>query len=184
MQDEKADGTPTEAEAALIQLDGEQDAVAVNDPELGVRSSRLAINTASSSDDDTELDTVPNSAINGNGSLKNRIFGSGRSSPSQVSLSPKLVKLVDAYARSEVSKETKEEIRAATSHATANGHADGQAVVLRAYKRAGLWQQFTILSGRSFKNLYRNPMLMLSHYAVAVIVACESPLCGDPKRQS
>ncbi|ORY79351.1 hypothetical protein BCR35DRAFT_291656 [Leucosporidium creatinivorum] len=172
MQDEKSDGTPTEAEAALIQLDGEQDAIAVSDPELGVRSSRLAVNTASTTDDDTELETVPNSAISGNGSLKNRIFGSGRSSPTQVELSPKLAKLVDAYASSEVAKETKEEIRAATSHATANGHADGQAVVLRAYKRAGLWQQFTILSGRSFKNLYRNPMLMLSHYAVAVVVAC------------
>lgn len=175
MQDEKADSNPTEAEAALIQLDGEQDAVAVTDPELGVRSSRLAINTASSTDDDTELDTVPNSAASGNASFTSRIFGSGRMSPSQVELSPKLAKLVDAYAGSEVAQETKQEITAASTHARANGHADGQAVVLRSYKRAGWWSQFMILSGRAFKNLYRNPMLMLSHYAVAVIVACACP---------
>lgn len=169
MQDEKAEATP-EAEAALIQLDGEQDAVAVTDPELGVRSSRVV--TPSSTNTDTELEPVPKS--NGTASLTSRIFGSGRTSPTQTELSPKLARLVESYASSEVAKEARQGIRDARSHAHANGHADGQAVVLRSYKRAGWWSQFMILSGRSFKNLYRNPMLMLSHYAVAVIVACQS----------
>ncbi|KAH9814198.1 hypothetical protein DFH28DRAFT_972577 [Melampsora americana] len=37
--------------------------------------------------------------------------------------------------------------------------------------KASLWQQFRILSGRAFKNLYRNPMLMLSHYLLAIVLA-------------
>lgn len=176
MQGETPDG-PAEAEAALIQLEGEQDAVAVSDPELGVRARRTrpVITTPSSTGDDTELDTRPNSAVDSSrSSTFGRIFsGSGFSTPKSSAsvLPPKLASLVQAYAISDVAAETKEEIKQATVHATANGHVDGAAVVLRAYKRAGWLTQFQILSGRSFKNLYRNPMLMLSHYAVSVIVA-------------
>lgn len=47
--------------------------------------------------------------------------------------------------------------------------------LLRGYKKASFWTQFKILSSRAFKNLYRNPMLMAAHYAVAVVVAL---LCG------
>lgn len=42
---------------------------------------------------------------------------------------------------------------------------------LRGYKKASLWTQFTILSSRAFKNLYRNPMLMLAHYIMAIVLA-------------
>lgn len=42
------------------------------------------------------------------------------------------------------------------------------------HRRASFWQQFMILSGRAFKNLYRNPMLMLSHYMLAIILASQS----------
>jgi ABC-type multidrug transport system permease subunit len=42
-------------------------------------------------------------------------------------------------------------------------------------KRTGVWGQFTILSDRSFKNLYRNPSLMLAHYSSSVFLAL---LCG------
>ncbi|KAK4685767.1 ATP-binding cassette, subfamily G (WHITE), member 2, partial [Tremellales sp. Uapishka_1] len=47
--------------------------------------------------------------------------------------------------------------------------------LLRGYKKATLWTQFKLLSGRAFKNLYRNPLLMATHYAVAIIVAF---ICG------
>ncbi|KAK4699026.1 ATP-binding cassette, subfamily G (WHITE), member 2, partial [Phenoliferia sp. Uapishka_3] len=168
---------PAEAEAALIQLEGEHDAIAVSDPELGVGSRRKQprISTPSSASDDTELETRPNSAIGvGRSKTINRIFGSstGFTTPaSSLPLPPKLASLVNSYANSDVASETKEEIKQAAGHATANGHVDGAEVVLRAYKRAGWFNQFTILSGRSFKNLYRNPLLMLSHYAVSVVVA-------------
>ncbi|CEG77576.1 Putative ATP-binding cassette, subfamily G (WHITE), member 2 [Rhizopus microsporus] len=44
------------------------------------------------------------------------------------------------------------------------------------YQRPGPLAQFQILANRTFKNLYRNPMLMFSHYAMAVILAL---VCGS-----
>ncbi|MBW0461115.1 hypothetical protein O181_000830 [Austropuccinia psidii MF-1] len=41
----------------------------------------------------------------------------------------------------------------------------------RTQARVGLGGQFLVLSGRAFKNLYRNPMLMLSHYLLAIVLA-------------
>lgn len=41
----------------------------------------------------------------------------------------------------------------------------------RTRDRPGFLQQFLILSSRAFKNLYRNPMLMLSHYLLAILLA-------------
>jgi ATP-binding cassette, subfamily G (WHITE), member 2 len=45
-------------------------------------------------------------------------------------------------------------------------------------KRIGWASQFVILSGRTFKNLYRNPMLMLTHYSIAILMA-RKPLCPN-----
>lgn len=42
-------------------------------------------------------------------------------------------------------------------------------------KRIGLWAQFVILSSRTFKNLYRNPMLVLTHYSISVALGL---FCG------
>ncbi|KNE97596.1 hypothetical protein PSTG_09145 [Puccinia striiformis f. sp. tritici PST-78] len=44
-------------------------------------------------------------------------------------------------------------------------------LLARSSNRVGFIQQFLILSGRAFKNLYRNPMLMLSHYLLAILLA-------------
>lgn len=105
-------------------------------------------------------------------SRPNSTLPSGSATP----LSDRLASLVDSYSKSDIARETKAEIErlqvAAGGHdardATAGGHQ-----LLNAPRRPGWWAQFTILSGRSFKNLYRNPMLMLSHYVVSVVVACE-----------
>lgn len=43
-------------------------------------------------------------------------------------------------------------------------------VVGRGYARVGLARQFIILSQRTWKNLYRNPMLMLTHYAISILL--------------
>lgn len=43
------------------------------------------------------------------------------------------------------------------------------------YSRIGLLKQFSILSERTFKNLYRNPQLLLTHYVIAVLLAL---FCG------
>jgi hypothetical protein len=42
-------------------------------------------------------------------------------------------------------------------------------------QRATWWSQFTILSGRSFKNLYRNPSLLRMHYFISLVSAV---ICG------
>ncbi|TXT13418.1 hypothetical protein VHUM_00785 [Vanrija humicola] len=46
---------------------------------------------------------------------------------------------------------------------------------IKGYKKAAFGTQFVLLSGRAFKNLYRNPLLMGTHYVVAVVVGL---LCG------
>ncbi|SCZ99125.1 BZ3500_MvSof-1268-A1-R1_Chr3-1g05826 [Microbotryum saponariae] len=166
-----SDIAPAEAQAALIQLEGEEDAVTVPDPELGVQ--RMTRRRRQPTDPtDAEAET-PSTNGKGTSKLSMRLLSgssSGRDTP-QVELPLRLTRLVDAFAKSDIAAATRSEITAAGSAARENGHVQGQRVVLHNFKRANGWTQFKILSGRSFKNLYRNPQLMLAHYAVAVVVA-------------
>ena len=89
-----------------------------------------------------------------------------------------LDELVSSYASSDVAGSIRDDINAAvTSASNANGSANGQrnhAVVsgtMKSYRRVGLISQFIILSRRTWRNLYRNPMLMLTHYAIAILLA-------------
>ena len=85
--------------------------------------------------------------------------------------------LVTNYTTSDIAGSVREDIHAAVSSAlTANGTANGQppAVVsgsMKSYRRVGYLRQFLILSQRTWRNLYRNPMLMLTHYAIAILLA-------------
>ena len=86
--------------------------------------------------------------------------------------------LVTSYTSSDVASSVRDDIHAAVSGAaTANGSANGtpnHAVVsgsMKSYRRVGYLSQFLILSQRTWRNLYRNPMLMLTHYAVAIVLA-------------
>ncbi|GAA5822769.1 hypothetical protein JCM3770_003323 [Rhodotorula araucariae] len=141
------------------------------DPELGVR-------TPSSADaDETELATRNGSAASSTASPIKRFFApssSGSATPAPAPLPEHLARLVEAFAASGPAQRTQREILAA-KQAGANGGRGAAGVgadeSLRSYSRAGWWSQFYILSGRAFKNLYRDPMLMLSHYAVAVLAA-------------
>jgi ABC-type multidrug transport system permease subunit len=47
--------------------------------------------------------------------------------------------------------------------------------VVSSHERPRWFTQFRILADRTFKNLYRNPMLMFAHYTIAVVLAL---LCG------
>ena len=47
-----------------------------------------------------------------------------------------------------------------------------ETTLLRGRKRATWGTQFRILSGRAFKNLYRDPALLASHCILAIITAC------------
>ncbi|KAK5992960.1 ABC transporter G family member [Cladobotryum mycophilum] len=90
--------------------------------------------------------------------------------------------ITQSFAQSDIAITTREEIQQAITGATAangpnsNGYnADGPNIYISAvgkgYARVGYFQQFVILSERTWKNLYRNPMLMLTHYAIAIILA-------------
>ncbi|GAA5855775.1 hypothetical protein JCM8547_000351 [Rhodosporidiobolus lusitaniae] len=165
MQDDQPASSSTTVREALIQID---DIPADRrDPELG--NGHRSTPSTTTSVEETELETRNGSSFN---SPIKRFFSSssGRNSPIQPILPPHLSRLVDSFKSSDAAKQTQQEISIAKSSALANGGA-GNNIVLRNYKRASWWSQFTILSGRSFKNLYRDPMLMLSHYAVAVLAA-------------
>lgn len=94
---------------------------------------------------------------------------SARSGAATPDLPPALEKLVDAYTKSDVAHEVRAEC---TEGAGGAGSGDVLgAEGLKSRKRATYLRQFTILSGRTFKNLYRDPALLATHYISAFILA-------------
>nr|WOF01077.1 ABC transporter domain-containing protein [Corynespora cassiicola] len=88
--------------------------------------------------------------------------------------------LVAAYATSDVAGAVHEDIasgiaRAHEANGTTNENQGPNGYVaagkLRGFRKVGLLGQFVILSKRTWRNLYRNPMLMLTHYAIAIVLA-------------
>ena len=83
-----------------------------------------------------------------------------------------LTELVHAYEDSNVLRSLNQSIARVAQE---NGNLRSGLSSTEGYKRVNVWQQFVILSRRTFKNLYRNPMLMLTHYTIAIVMAL---LCG------
>ncbi|KAK0655661.1 hypothetical protein B0T16DRAFT_15839 [Cercophora newfieldiana] len=90
--------------------------------------------------------------------------------------------LVYSFMQSDIAGNTHDEIQQAVTAATAsngqnaNGYAsNGPNINIptmgKGYTRIGYGRQFVILSQRTWRNLYRNPMLMLTHYAIAILLA-------------
>ncbi|KAI1000184.1 ABC transporter G family member [Podosphaera aphanis] len=89
--------------------------------------------------------------------------------------------LIRAFEKSDISKAIHTDIKSAISDArisngAINGHGQENRFVDyvtmgKGYSRIGYLRQFVILSERTWKNLYRNPMLMLTHYAISIILA-------------
>ncbi|KAJ3983171.1 hypothetical protein F5890DRAFT_1524940 [Lentinula detonsa] len=107
-------------------------------------------------------------------------------------MASKLKYLVEEYKRSDVAKDIREDRESVRNGAVAeiengsyenHGNAfEGQlpdvaieTTLLRGRKRASWGTQFRILSGRAFKNLYRDPALLMAHYLSAVLLAL---FCG------
>lgn len=89
--------------------------------------------------------------------------------------------LVSAFADSDISRSTHDEIEQSVATAqgangrnsngySASGPNINVSVVGKGYARIGYVRQFLILSSRTWKNLYRNPLLMLTHYAIAILL--------------
>lgn len=104
-------------------------------------------------------------------------------------LAPRLQALVDAYQQSAIAGEIKaagEELQHnATGGRTPAREGEGngptaelpdvalETSLLRGRKRASWLTQFRILSGRAFKNLYRDPALLTAHYLSSIALACK-----------
>ncbi|KAI1349292.1 hypothetical protein F5Y01DRAFT_289623 [Xylaria sp. FL0043] len=86
--------------------------------------------------------------------------------------------LVQSFAESDIAGEIHDEIQQAVAVAReANGQnglviGNGNSSAIgRGYARVSYIRQFIILSQRTWRNLYRNPLLMLTHYAIAIVLA-------------
>ncbi|QDS68791.1 hypothetical protein FKW77_005871 [Venturia effusa] len=88
--------------------------------------------------------------------------------------------LVSCYKHSDVAANIQDDANSHVQSAnTANGvHGNGfeanafaTAGKVKGYNKVGLFGQFLILATRTWRNLYRNPMLMLTHYAIAIVLA-------------
>ncbi|KAG6884284.1 hypothetical protein C0993_012497 [Termitomyces sp. T159_Od127] len=172
--------------------------------ELGLRTVRTPRPSSSSNaspDGATELRTRANSMASSTGRyLKHKtsqLLEAVTSSTSGANkpISAKLAALVDAYALSEVAKGIKTETEELGRQTTLsdNGQADAEngvrvqtgssvlrdvaleMTLLRGRKRASYATQFRILSGRAFKNLYRDPALLTAHYVSSIVLAL---ICG------
>lgn len=90
-------------------------------------------------------------------------------------LTTHIKQLVEYYEHSLVAIALKENIQTAQQQNQQDEGSDDSLSTrsILIYKRPGPFRQFQILADRTFKNLYRNPMLMFSHYAMAVILACK-----------
>lgn len=148
---------------------------------LSIRSSNN-LSTAVA-EEETELRTRPSSMSSSTGGYLKRKTSQllGAVTPSggidDTPLAPRLAALVESYASSSIAAEIKNEMEE-VSRQNGNGDMRDVAVessLLRGRKRASWGTQFRILSGRAFKNLYRDPALLTAHYLSSILVACKWP---------
>jgi hypothetical protein len=156
---------------------------------LSFRSSRAG---SSSPVGDTELQTRPHSIASSTGNFIKRktsqLFEAVTSTSSTANkpLTPKLAGLVESYVNSDIAasiQQESDELRRETARSAGGRGRIGrgnelrdvtlETTLLRGRKRASWGTQFRILSGRAFKNLYRDPALLAAHYLSSIALACE-----------
>lgn len=181
---------PTSTHAAEASASHDEDDSNIPDEERGlvsphavplsVRSSN-GVSTAVA-DEETELRTRPSSISSSTGEYLKRktsqLLGAVTSSGGyeETPLAPRLAALVEAYATSPIAAEIKNETEEVASGGDGSEEMRDVAVessLLRGRKRASWGTQFKILSGRAFKNLYRDPALLTAHYLSSILVACK-----------
>ncbi|KAK9712006.1 FAD-dependent urate hydroxylase [Basidiobolus ranarum] len=97
---------------------------------------------------------------------------SSRNSETVDGMSSHLLMLVREYKRSTLAHNIADEIE----RIVGTNQVDGANIpIIGTYRRSSWYTQYKILSDRTFKNLYRNPYLMLTHYVISVFLAV---LCG------
>ncbi|VVT57870.1 uncharacterized protein SAPINGB_P005913 [Magnusiomyces paraingens] len=89
-----------------------------------------------------------------------------------------LESLVESYESSALAGSLRNEIESSRSSEEESVDGNGSnhsSISLKGHSRIGFVGQFKILSVRTFKNLYRDPMLLLTHYIIATMLAM---FCG------
>jgi hypothetical protein len=92
---------------------------------------------------------------------------------------PHIASLVDAYAASDIATAIRTDIRAVAQPGQGPEGSEElpdvavESTLLRGRKRATWATQFRILSGRAFKNMYRDPALLTFQYSASIVAACE-----------
>jgi hypothetical protein len=95
-------------------------------------------------------------------------------------LLPHIATLVDSYASSEIAAAIRADIRSVAHPAQGPDGSEElpdvtvESALLRGRKRATWATQFRILSGRAFKNMYRDPALLTFQYSASIAAARES----------
>lgn len=159
----------------------------VQDIPLAVHARRSPID----GEEEGESRTQPNSISSSTGAYikhkTSQLFDAVTSSSQRsidAPLAPKLAALVSAYAQSSIALDIRAEAeelqreQASGRSAIGNGSNElpdiaAETTMLRGRKRATWATQFRILSGRAFKNLYRDPALLTAHYTSSVALACK-----------
>jgi hypothetical protein len=101
------------------------------------------------------------------------------------SLMPHIAAFVDAYAASEIAAAIRADIQSVAQPVQRPEGSDElpdvtvESELLRGRKRATWVTQFRILSGRAFKNMYRDPALLTFQYSASIAAARESSLNID-----
>lgn len=177
-----AAGTSLATDDAENLADEERALISPHAVPLSVRSSNGISTTVNGEEnDETELRTRPNSISSSTGNYLKRktsqIINAVTSSTSTAEdpLSPRLAELVEAYASSTIAAEIKAEMEE-VARVDRNGEmrdVEVESTLLKGRKRASWSTQFRILSGRAFKNLYRDPALLAAHYLSSIALACK-----------
>ena len=195
-------------DSAEYSISPSEDATNLGDEERGLasRSTRISplsitSRTSSASNaEETELQTrrrsesIVGSIRRKTSQLLEAVTPSTSTGADPAPVNPKLAELLDAYARSDIASFIREE-----GEALRRGNLDRQAesgastevdpsqqlpdvaeetTLLRGRKGASWGTQFRILSGRAFKNLYRDPALLTAHYLASIVLAGASRDCG------
>ena len=143
-------------------------------------SAPVSLRRSASGSDDTEHQTRSSTAVGTSSNFIKRKTSqlldaiSPAGQLADTPLSPKLVELVEAYNHSEIYEQLKTEIREVEVQDNNTSILPDVALennLTRGRQRASWGTQFRILSGRAFKNLYRDPALLATHYVAAVVVA-------------
>lgn len=84
--------------------------------------------------------------------------------------------LVESYSSSALAENIHQSILSARVNSDDSGSSNSETEVeFKGRDRISILKQVIILSKRTFKNLYRNPMLLLTHYVIAIFLAL---FCG------